>query len=1380
MTTVIEVLNEAKKHNIRVFVEDRKLFIKLPHKAEVNSALLDALKQHKESILDFFNQNKSLMIADVDVIPKVDYEKIKEFPLSNAQKRLWIIDKVSGSQNFHIPTLLKLKGRLSIQDLKRAFVQLIERHAVLRTVFGENEGEPFQKILPADGWDLNVILETVEDHAEIISREINTPFDLQHDYPMRAVLIKAEENIYTLVFVIHHIATDEWSTPIIISELMEYYISNIENRKPNIKPLSIQYLDYSYWQNEEENKNKAKSDLEYWVKKLEGMEVLDLCTDFERPHILSTKGRTISFTIDKEITEGLRAISNAQDTTMYMTFFAMINMLLGKYSQQNDLCVGTPVANRNNIAVADLVGFFVNTLPVRTQIDREIIFTEFLKQVKGNILEAIEHQNTPFENIIDTLNLKRDLSRNPIFQTVFTYNSESSHTYGSVDQLKIDYENYESQYSKFDINFNVSEIRDELQLVIQYCPDLFLEETIRQMVRHLKYMCTSVIDDPETKIKDIDIITDHEREVLIGELNDTTVDYSYEKTIVEQFEEQVLLHPDRMAIISEGIQLTYKDLNDKANTLAHYLIENHDIGGEDIIAVSVPRSHWYIISILAILKTGACYLPIDLQYPEGRKKTIIQDTKPKLIIAVSEIFDQVMSWDQEYFIIDLMFNSIQDNPANPEKPQNMLHSLAYIIYTSGTTGKPKGIMIEHKSLINFCYWQGDTYEITPQSRSMVGSGISFDASVLETFPYLTKGAALYMVNDDAIRFDAEAIERFIIHHKISHCYLSPQICMELIKTDAEIKGTKILTGGESVVLPKATKLNLYNNYGPTENTVITTYNKITEESIGAISIGKPIANTEIYIVDENLKFLPKGIVGELCISGTGLARGYLNDESSEKFVKNPFKQDGKMYRTGDYANWDHAGNLIFKGRKDAQVKIRGFRIDLKEIEMIINELDTVDSNKSIIRINENNNKQIITFLVTKTDINTDEIAAFLKARLPYYMLPSQLIMLEEIPLTFNGKIDEKKLLAIADLQGKNSEQNSIDKNTYNEIEKGLIEIWQNVLNKQEIGIHDDFFEHGGYSLLATKIVALVEKKFDVKLPLSIFFEFPQISSMSDFIKENTKKAASTIIQIQGKGDQKPIYLAPAGGGNTYSYFNLSKKMGENQPLYSFDFPGLDGVSQITDTVEEVAEKFIKELLLFDKSNSFILGGYSFGGTVAYEMSLQLLAKGYHIEQLIIIDADDPAIKENEPKERSYKEWLLFFKDLFNYSQQIKIQLKEVDIISISDEDAFEYFYTLLTEAGEVWSKDQVKGFLHTYIANTKASQKYVPGQEHIEVPITYFKAKQNKTIYDHSEESNIADTGWRNRTSGAYNSYTIDCSHLTIMDDNHLEFITNQIKLIFK
>ncbi|QIY90736.1 non-ribosomal peptide synthetase [Chryseobacterium gallinarum] len=1376
MTTVIEVLNRAKKNNIHVFVEDRKLFIKLPNKAEVDPAVLGALKEHKESILDFFNQNRFLTIANVDVIPKVDHEKIKEFPLSNAQKRLWIIDKVSGSQNFHIPTLLRLEGKLSIHDLKKAFVQLIERHAVLRTVFGENEGEPFQRVLSAEGWDLNVILDTAEDYTEIISREVNTPFDLQHDYPVRAALIKIVENVYTLVFVIHHIATDEWSTPIIISELMEFYISNVENRMANLKPLSIQYIDYSYWQNEEENKNKVKDDLEYWVKKLEGMEALDLCTDFERPHILSTKGRTLSFTIDKEITEGLRTLSNMNDTTMYMTFFAVINILLGKYSQQDDLCIGTPVANRTNIAIADLVGFFVNTLPIRTQIDCELRFTEFLKQVKGNILEAIEHQNAPFENIIDALNAKRDLSRNPIFQTIFTYNSESAYTYGSVDDLKIDYENYESQYSKFDINFNVSEIGDELQLVIQYCPDLFLEETICQMVSHLKYICTSVIAEPSKKIKDIDIITDQERERLIAELNDTKIDYSYEKTIIDQFEERVLLDPDGLAIISEGIQLTYKDLNDKANTLAHYMIENHDIGSEDIIAVSVPRSHWYIISILAVLKAGACYLPIDLQYPEGRKKTIIQDTKPKLIIAVSEIFDQVMSWNQEYFIIDLMFNSIQDNTANPERRQNILHSLAYIIYTSGTTGKPKGIMIEHKSLINFCYWQGDTYKITSQSRSMVSAGISFDASVLETFPYLIQGAALYIVNDDTIRFDADAIEKFIVHHKISHCYLSPQVCMELIKKDAKISDTKILTGGESVILPKPTSLNLYNNYGPTENTVITTYSKVTEKSIGTIPIGKPISNTEVYIVDENLKFLPKGIVGELCISGAGLARGYLNDENSEKFVKNPFKEGNiKMYRTGDYANWDNTGNLIFRGRKDNQVKIRGFRIDLKEIEMMINELDKVNINKSIVITNENNSQQIVTFLVVKTDVSIDDISEFLKTRLPYYMLPSRFILLEEMPLTSSGKTDIKKLHSIADSYAKNVEPGLVDESNYGDVERELVHIWENVLNKKGIGIYDDFFELGGYSLLATKIVALVEKRFHVKLPLSVFFELPQISSISDFIKENTKQTTSTIIQIQTKGDKKPIYLAPAGGGNVYGYFNLSKKMGENQPLYSFDFPGLDGISPIPETVEEVAEKFIEELLLFDKSNSFILGGYSFGGTIAYEMSLQLLAKGYHVEQLIIIDTDDPVIKENDYKQKSYKEWLLFFKDLFNYSQQINIQMEEADIINASDAEAFEYFHKLLTESGEAWSEDQVKGFLHTYIANTEASQKYIPVKDHIEVPITYFKANQNKTIYKDCRENNDPGIEWRSRTSGFYKSYIMDCSHLTIMDEHNLEFIANQI-----
>jgi amino acid adenylation domain-containing protein/thioester reductase-like protein len=1102
---ILELLKKAKESKIDVYVEGEKLFVKTAKDQVIDKSILADIKLQKGEILSFLMNAKMLNQDSKVLIPKIDRSAEMKYPLSFSQERLWFIDKLQGSTNYHISNILKLEGKLDVEILEESLRTIIQRHEVFRTVFSEENGEVSQVVKSEDEWKLNF---EEDNQSSNFYDLLSLKFDLEKDYMFRATLTANSESSFILTIIIHHIAFDAWSMNILIKELVELYSSKYEKRKPQLDDVSIQFIDFACWQKDYLKDEVLAFKLNYWKNKLEGWKPVDLPIDFSRPAIMSSVGKTKGYNLGDHLQSQLRELSQEEETTSFISLFALFNILISKYANQDDLCVGIPIANRTEQQTASSIGFFVNSLAIRSDFSQNLNFSEYLKELKKTMLDAYTHQDVPFEKVIESIETNRDLSRSPIFQVMFSFQAEEKAEEISIPDLKITQEDFENKTSKYDLIFNVSESNDGLSLVLQYNTELYKETTIDRMVEHYTILLEQILADRKCLIDDLEMINESEK-VFLNENGVQEVNYENDKSVLDLFEEQALKSPDNIAVSFNDKQLTYKEVNEKANKLAHYVIETYNIEEGDVIGILTNRSDWYLISILAVLKAGGIYLPIDAEYPVDRKRFILEDSKVKAIIIESEILYQFMELGISVFSVDIMFDTIKTSSSNIARPNFSLDNVAYLIYTSGSTGTPKGVMVTFRNLLNLCNWHCDVYEVNQESRATLFAGIAFDASVWEIFPYLTTGACIFPLNDNNIRFDTQELHKFILEKEISHIYLPTQVCLEFVNAEYELPSTKILTGGESLFLPKKTNLNIYNNYGPTENTVVTTFHQVTKESIGAIPIGKPIANNHVYVLNKNMQQVPRGIYGELFITGKNVAQGYLNQPklTSEKFIENPF-QKGKLYATGDLVRWNESGLLEFKERLDSQVKIRGFRIELGEIEMVLNKNEKIKN--SIVLVNEKDlkNKKLIAFILPDGDLDMKELRNYLLNKLSNYMIPTQIIIIDDVPITNNGKVDKEELLQLA------SEHKPTD-HLYvapkNQSEKKIQEIWEGILGISEIGVNDDFFELGGHSLLATKVMSKVKLAFDINISVRDIFNYSTISELS-YMLENYETIEEKLFQ----------------------------------------------------------------------------------------------------------------------------------------------------------------------------------------------------------------------------------------------------------------------------
>ncbi|MDI5888436.1 non-ribosomal peptide synthetase [Flavobacterium yafengii] len=1076
-----ELIDRLRENKIHISLENKNLKLKFDDEL-IPSSILEEIKKNKGQIIEFLKNNiKSNNIYTP--IPKS--AEAVSYPLAASQGRLWILSQLEGgSLAYNMPAAVRLTGVVDVNKFEESFRRLIDRHEILRTCVKTNEeGDIRQYIIPRKQVNFKIAKEdysSVENQEEAIAsylQEKNSePFDLEQAPLVRASLIKLQKEEYVFFLSLHHIIGDGWSIGLLISEVVKTYNALIQGKKINLADLRIQYKDYAVWLNTAIQQEKQQASEQYWLQQFEGeLPVLDLPSFKIRPLIQTYTGDNITHHFSKLFLEKVKTFSKEQDVTLFMTLMAGINTLLHRYTGQYDIIIGTPIAGRDHPDLENQLGLYLNTLAIRTQFKEGNSFLDLVAAQKETLLGAYEHQSYSFDALVGKLNLKRDASRSVLFDVLVVLQNHghlNNLNNEELISLEVSDYNFKSKTSKFDISFAFAET-EGLDLTIEYNTDIYDGYLIERMFTHFEHLIIESLEHPEALIQEVDYLTKEEKHQLLVDFNDTDVAYPKDKTIVDLFEEQVLRTPNNVAVLFEETELTYQELNEKANQLANYLRETYTIEPDDLVGIKLDRSDVFIISLIGILKSGAAYVPIDKNYPSARKEYLKKNSNYRLVVNEEE-YHKFINHRKIYPTLNI--DKINDS-----------RNLAYVIYTSGSTGLAKGIMMEHQSLKNLIVFHNDQFSVGEVRNVLQFTSISFDVSFQEIFSTLTIGATLFPISETQKK-DIDEIGNFIKNNKIETVFLPTAYFKMLIENrsflDIINKCLKnIIVAGEQLILNqdvidiiKFSEFKLHNHYGPAETHVVSTC--VLKKESNIISkiphIGSPISNTQIYILDELLEPLPIGVLGKLYISGTGVARGYLNNPelTAEKFIANPFIEGSRMYDTGDLGRWLPDGNIEFMGRKDYQVKIRGFRIELGEIENAISQYSE-ELKQVIVEFKEvNKEKALVAFFTSRVKIDKSELRHFLEGKLPDYMVPSFYIELEELLLTPNGKIDRKALPSVAG-------EDLIRKEYLaprNKIEESLVAIWQEVLAIEKIGITDNFFELGGHSLLATRLVSAIQKQ----------------------------------------------------------------------------------------------------------------------------------------------------------------------------------------------------------------------------------------------------------------------------------------------------------------
>jgi amino acid adenylation domain-containing protein len=816
--------------------------------------------------------------------------------------------------------------------------------------------------------------------------------------------------------------------------------------------------------------------------------VIDLPNTKPRPRIRTYNGKGLKTYLDEETTRALRKYSQENGGSLFIGLLATWKVLMYRYTGQSDVIIGTPVAGRDHADLEDQMGFYVNTLALRSKMTPHESFQELFLRIKQTTLDAYAHQTYPFDRLVNELKLKRDTSRSVVFDVSITYhnNSETTQTNLLDENLIHQISNAGLSMVKNDIELHFEEIGNYLAFDLIYNSDIFYDEMIRTVMLHFKQLLKELLRHPKVKISQINYLSKEETHEILVAFNDTKINYPKPRTIVELFEAQVAKTPDNIAIVFAEKELSYKELDKLSNQLARYIHENYQIAPDDLVGIQLDRSEWVIISILGVLKAGGAYVPIEPDLPSSRKKYIVKDTSLKLLITETNFIHDIDYYDGEVFAIDIEFDPQKYHSAKLPviiKPQN----LAYVIYTSGSTGQPKGVMIEHCAITNTLLYQMRFFEISSSDRGLQFASFSFDASVSEIFIILLSGASLFIVNTHD-RNDPKLLTDFINEKALDIATLSPSY---LNKIDVnQIKGLKkLITAGEPAIYEKAIQYlefgSYYNAYGPTEASICSSIFKFEDVNSSPpdfLPIGKPVSNTEIYILNNDKQLQPKGIIGEIYLGGDGLARGYLNQENltKEKFVENPFKVGDRLYRTGDLGVWLPDGNIKYVGRSDDQVKIRGYRVELGEVEQALLKNKEIKEAVVLNKKNQKGENELVAYITSKTQQKVGELRSFLQEILPGYMLPEYYVQIEELPLTSNGKIDKKSL---PDPHGLGIPSGVEYVAPKNDIEKKLVRIWEEILQRENISVKDDFFALGGHSLKVIRMINQINKQFGLKYDL---------------------------------------------------------------------------------------------------------------------------------------------------------------------------------------------------------------------------------------------------------------------------------------------------------
>ncbi|MGW3210311.1 amino acid adenylation domain-containing protein [Streptomyces sp. NPDC001135] len=1256
----------------------------------------------------------------------------EEIPLSPAQRRLWFLNRFEGpSATYNMPLAVRLTGPLDRTALEAALGDVVARHESLRTVFPDTEARPRQLILPAD--TARPALALVPYDPEALGAETARGFDLAVEPPLRATLFRRADDDHVLLLVVHHIAGDGWSMGPLARDLGEAYAARQAGTAPAWEPLPVQYADYTLWQrdvlgDEDDPVGEMSRQVDYWRGALAELpEELVLPADRPRPARMSYRGDTVPFHVPTELHARLQELARTTGTSLFMVIQAGLATLLHRLGAGDDIPVGSVIAGRTDEALDDLVGFFVNTLVLRTDLSGDPTFRELLERVRETDLAAYAHQDVPFERLVEVLNPERSMARHPLFQVMLAFQNNAAATL-DLDGLRIAPEPITFDAAKFDLSFQLAESEEGLHGSVEFAVDLFDRVSVETLAARLVTVLETIAADPSAHVGTVDILSADERSRLLGPWAGTTHELA-PVTFAGLFEAAADRNPQAPALINGDLTVTYGELETRANRLAHWL-RDRGVGTEDVVALVLPRSVDIVVAQLAVVKAGAAYLPIDPDYPQERIDYMLHDAHPALVLR------ELPSLSDE------ADGSRLDVPVLPGHP-------AYVIYTSGSTGRPKGVVVTHAGLASFAAAELERFAVTTDARVLQFASPSFDASVLELVMAFAAGAQLVVPPPGPLA--GETLADVLTSQRITHALIPPAALASV--PDGEFPHfTSLIVGGDATSAELVDRWSpgrrMTNAYGPTEATVAATMSAPLRPGTGVPTIGTPIDNTRVYVLDGRLHPVAPGVAGELYIAGTGLARGYLGRPAltAERFVADPHGPTGtRMYRTGDIVRWNRDGQLEYLGRSDDQVKVRGFRIELGEIETLLSTHESVAHQAVIVREDQPGLKRLVAYTVPTTGhtIDTDTLRDHIASTLPDYMVPSAFIQLDALPLTVNGKLDRKALPA--------PEHTSAGRGPRSAQEEVLCQLFAEVLKVERVGIDDSFFELGGDSITSLQLVSRIRSVLGVKLSNRGVFETPTVAQLVDKLGTGQDSDGfEVLLPLRTGGERHPLFCVHGAGGLSWPYSTLLQHIGAEFPVYGLQARGLDGRGDIHTSVEEMAADYVARIRTVQPTGPYHLVGWSFGALVAHEIATLLTEAGERVALLANLDQTpyDESWKDDDyvpPTERDILETLLDFVgyDLAELRREPLDHARAMQLIRAKD-----------SALGSL-EEGHITAFMKVGINNHELSAHYRPRRFDGELLLFVSTVGTDDPV----GKTARSVAAWRPHVSGAVTTHPVDAHH---------------------
>lgn len=1170
--------------------------------------------------------------------------------LSYSQQRLWMLGQLyPGLTAYNDTSVIRFRGGLDSEVLRMSLNEIIRRHEPLRTTLSLSEGMPVQLIHSPEGppgsielpiSDLSTLPEPSWATAIQCSAlaEAQEPFDSSRDFPWRTRLLRFNSKEHVLILRHHHIANDGWSWSIFWSELRALYEASADHNRAALPELPVQYADYAAWQHEWMRSDGARAQLAYWTRQLaDAPALLELPADRPRPAIPSFRGARHTFIISPSSTRALKQWSESRRATLFMGLLAGLKILLHRYTGQRDLIIGSPIAGRTHPEIEGLIGFFLNNLALRTHLTGEMTANDVLASVRETTLNAYARQEIPFEAVLEALQPERSLSYTPLIQVMLNLLNTPLQEY-RLGNLEVERIPLDRGISRLDLLISMTECDGGLLGYVEYNSDLFDHATVEQVMRHYQMLLEVIASQPEERIALLPLLSADEQRQMLVAWNQTDFDFGEQPSLVHQFERQVERTPDAVAFICGDERLTFHELNQRANRLA-FVLSSFGIRHSVRVGLCLERSLELVTSLMAILKAGGVYVPLDPSYPAKRLKFMIADAQPHVIVTCNALRARLESAGTTIICVDDAPESVKRGEFDNLNVAIQPSDPAYVIYTSGSTGQPKGILLPHRQVLNRLAWMWQAYPFQADDVGAQKTSINFVDSLWELFGYLLQGRPAVMVPDVILR-DPRALVDELARHRVTRLWLVPSLLRLLLDSipDLEARLPTLrfwVTSGEALpvellqrfqaAVPSAT---LYNLYGTSEIWDATWYDPkdgaSSEQTVGSsVPIGRPIANVQSYILDDYLQPVPIGARGGLYIGGQGLAEGFLNQPgmNAERFVAH---KSQRLYKTGDLARYLRDGNIELLGRIDQQLKIRGFRIEPGEIESVLNQHPGVQQSAVVARAKNNapDDLQLIAYVIRQTDaqVTQGELSVWLRQKLPSYMIPSVLVLFNALPLLPSGKIDRRALPA-PELRRSDARELV---GARDPLEMQLTCIWESVLGVRPIGVTDNFFDLGGHSLLAVQLFDRIARTFGRKLPVSALFEAPTIDELAAlFRQQNWSPTWKSLVAVQPGVKTPCLFIAPPAGSSAVGLARLTQYLDPDLPVYGLGYVGLDGKDSPHTSVEEIATYHLSEIRKLQPEGPYLLGGICFGSFVALEMAQQLRAEGEQVALLAILDGQSP-------------------------------------------------------------------------------------------------------------------------------------------------------------